>query len=129
MRTKWRAVLTLRTEKGVKLAFLLVGGFLAFLSFQHHDKHPYGDWRGAMWADKSGYYAFLPYFTEDGFADYYREDSLRAEVGHGFKIEQGRMINKYPLGVALLQAPFYFTGRLFDYWEDPERLSSPSAAV
>lgn len=116
------------TQNALKLVFLLLGGILAFLSFKHHDDHPYGHWRNAFWADKSGYYSYLPYILEKDFADYYHADSLRAKVGHGFKVKEGRMINKYPLGVALLQAPFYLTGRLVDAAEDPSRLASPRAA-
>lgn len=115
-------------RNAVKLAFLVLGGVLAILSLRHHQNHSYGHWRNAFWADKSGYHSYLPYMLEESFADYYQADSLRAQVGHGFKVQNGRMINKYPVGVALLQAPFYLAGRLVDASEDPARLASPRAA-
>ena len=67
-------------------------------------------------SDKAGYFSYLPsLFYYDFKASNYPEklDSLR---GNGFhlNIERDKIITKFPIGVALMQSPFFISGYAFD---------------
>lgn len=95
------------------LSFLL----LSLVTLHHHKQNRYGHWRGHLWGDKAGYYVYLPYAFHYHFSTQNLPDSLRARTGLGFAIEEGKIITKYPLGVAYMEAPFYALGALQSSFE------------
>lgn len=65
------------------------------------------NWRKEIWADQAGYYVYLPLAFNYGFdARQFPENSVE-NTGFGFRFEEDRVITKYPIGVAMLVAPFY----------------------
>ncbi len=83
--------------------FLLLGS----LATDWANKQPYDFYRNPLFSDKSGYYIYLPFAFEYGLDGTNIPDSLQNEVGKGFAVVDGKMITKYPIGVAYLELPFY----------------------
>lgn len=92
----------------MKISFLtFILGFFIFLSLNRHSKSGIQNYHSEIWADKAGYYIYLPAF----FIYNFQVDGLPAEIdkktGNGFIVRDGKIITKYTYGVALLQAPFF----------------------
>ena len=71
-----------------------------------------------MWADRAAYYSHLPYlFEADQDVNKLLSSLDTNQVGRPFKIDERKsaMVNKYPVGVAMLQAPFYLAGIAAEY--------------
>ncbi|MCB9261698.1 MAG: hypothetical protein H6607_04925 [Flavobacteriales bacterium] len=89
---------------------------LFFIAFNRHAKYPQFDYRGTLWADKAGYQVYLPaFFYYDFEADKF-PDNIENNTGHGFALNQksNKVITKYPIGVAILQSPFFVIGHFID---------------
>jgi hypothetical protein len=86
-----------------------IAGILVFLSFNRHSKSGYYNYHSEIWADKAGYYMYLPAALKYEF----RADKFPKEIdkttGYGFKLnyERNTVETKYTYGVALLQLPWY----------------------
>jgi hypothetical protein len=98
----------------MKISFLtFILGFFIFLSLNRHSKSGIQNYHSEIWADKAGYYIYLPAF----FIYNFQVDGLPAEIdkktGNGFIVRDGKIITKYTYGVALLQAPFFITCQNF----------------
>lgn len=101
---------------------LLFLGFTIFLSLNRHSNSGVQNYHSEIWADKAGYYIYLPSF----FIYNFNADSMPTEIdkktGSGFIIENGKIKTKYPYGVALMQAPFFITchyvSKLFGFNDD-----------
>ncbi|MCB0790700.1 MAG: hypothetical protein H6595_13435 [Flavobacteriales bacterium] len=103
------------------LACVLFGGLNIFLSLNYHSHSHWYTYHDILWADRAGYFAYLPskWGTQGALSS-----ELGPRTGHGFHIdESGRMVTKYTCGVALLIAPFYYTGHaigsLLGHGNDP----------
>lgn len=87
-------------------------GFALFLfaltAFWHKGKG-YFNHRSELWADKSGYYIYLPALFKYDFDAHAFPEDLETQLGDGFKLDSlsGKVNTKYTCGVALLQVPFY----------------------
>lgn len=100
--------LRLKMNKILKiLVFSSVFAMLAFQAVQYQRSLYWGFYRQAMWADKAGYYSYLPFFIIYGGHAQALPDSTVEKTGFGFSIENEKLISKYPIGVAMLQAPFF----------------------
>jgi hypothetical protein len=86
--------------------FVLVLLFLLRLSL-HYNQYPADNWRSDFYADKSGYYIYLPATFIYGFHQQAYPDSIDFKLGNGFGFVNGRLMTKYPIGVSLLNAPFF----------------------
>ncbi len=103
------------TRSGVKIVFWLVlAVLLIFLAFNRHSKTGIYYYRSQIFADKAGYYVYLPaaliyHFEADAFPE--KVDSL---TGSGFQLdlETNKVITKYNYGVALLEFPFFMAAHL-----------------
>src|SRR5690554_5459863 len=99
------------TSTGRILAWMGVLAFTAlviFLSFNRHSKSGYFNYHSEIWADKAGYYVYLPAAFKFNFDSRQFPDSIQIKTGGGFELlqDQQKVVTKYPYGVALLQAPF-----------------------
>lgn len=94
---------------------LLVFGLLLFLSFNRHSKSGLFNYHSEVWADKAGYFVYLPATFQYGFKAASFPDSIDHYTGDGFNLNQisNRVETKYTYGVALLQSPFYLISNLF----------------
>lgn len=94
--------------------------FIAIVSTWVSSNYKWGDgfWKGILKSDATGYYAYLPalFIYNDLNFNYY--DSLRKETGnHDLAYEfrrkhNGSAFNKYYVGTAVLQTPFFLLGQL-----------------
>lgn len=89
-----------------------VFGSLLFLTFNMHSRSGYFNYHSEIWADKSGYYVYLPLAINYGFSGNRFPDSVDQKTGNGFRIENDKVITKYTYGVALMQLPFYLMADL-----------------
>ena len=92
---------------GDKILFILLFGLILFVSLNRHSRHPKFDYHSQIFSDKAGYHVFLPatvYYAWDAEQMPRNIDSL---TGLGFMIVKNKIVTKYPVGVALLHAPFF----------------------
>lgn len=88
---------------------------LAFVALNRHSKSKTIDYHYEIWADKAGYYIYLPssfiyYFDAKKFPE--KIDSI---TGNGFELDLEKNVikTKYPYGVALLQSPFFLATYIY----------------
>lgn len=91
------------------LAWVLFYGLLVFLALNRHSKAKPFTYHSEIWADKAGYYVYLPAAFTYHFDARAFPDSLDKATGDGFRLNHttGKVETKYPYGVALLEAPFW----------------------
>ena len=94
-----------------KFLLLIFMGFYAlclFLTFNKHSRHNERNYHSEVWADKAGFYVYLPATIKYNWKGNEMPPTINEETGDGFTIDsRGRILTKYTYGVALLQAPFY----------------------
>lgn len=97
-----------------KIIFILLFGFILFISLNRFSRHSRFDYHSQLWADKAGYQVYLPaffYYDMDGST---MPDSIGYQTGTGFTIKEDKIVTKYPLGVAVLHAPFFGVAAAID---------------
>ena len=103
------------------LLFLFLG-FTIFLSLNRHSRSGIQNYHSEIWADKAGYYIYLPSLLIYNFHTERMPTEIDKKTGNGFFIEDGKIITKYTYGVALLQAPFFIVchgvSKLFGFNDD-----------
>ena len=91
--------------------WLLLAAALLALTLNRHATSKAGrfTYKSEVWADKAGYYVYLPATFLYGFDARAFPDSVEFKTGKGFQLDRttGKVITKYPYGVALLQSPFW----------------------
>jgi hypothetical protein len=87
--------------------FLL--GILIFLTFNRHSKSGINNYHSEIWADKAGYYIYLPGTFIYGWQANQLPDSIDIKTGLGFRSDNNanNITTKYTYGVALLESPFF----------------------
>ena len=94
--------------------FLVLSGVMIFLTFNKHSKSGYFNYHSEIWADKAGYYVYLPATFKYQFDTSQFPDSIDVKTGNGFELrDDNKVITKYTYGVALMQMPFYLAGELY----------------
>lgn len=85
-----------------------------FLSYQIHRDRGFFNWKSELWADRAGYYIYLPGALFYGFDAAKVPDQMAEKSGYGFWINaaNGRIETKYPCGVAILLSPFFMATHL-----------------
>ena len=98
------------SRRGLLILTALFSVWLVIYSLRD-SRSRYENWRKEIWADQAGYYVYLPLaFNYDFNAQKFPSD-IEQKTGHGFHFDQDKVITKYPIGVALLLSPFYFTAQ------------------
>lgn len=101
---------------------LLFLGFIIFLTFNRHSKSGIQNYHSEIWADKAGYYIYLPALFIYNFRTEELPTDIDKKTGDGFFIEDGKIRTKYTYGVALMQAPFFIVchgvTKLFGFNDD-----------
>jgi hypothetical protein len=103
-----------------KIIFTGVFFLLLFLAFNRHSKDRLFTYHTELWADKAGYHMYLPaLFYYDFKASNYPED-FGSNIGNGFRFnpKEDKVISKYPIGVAVLQSPFFTLGHFIDQFNE-----------
>ena len=91
----------------ILLLFLIV---TIFLTLSRHSKSGIQNYHCEIWADKAGYYVYLPSLFVYGFRADEMPPNIDKKTGNGFKIVDGKIKTKYTYGVALMQSPFFLVG-------------------
>lgn len=93
------------------LIWVLLLGSLIFLSFNKHSRVENFTYQSELWADKGGYYIYLPASIIHHFDVHSLPDSIDSKLGNGFQIdyENQKIRTKYYYGVTLLWLPFFLT--------------------
>ena len=103
----------------VLLFFLL---FTIFLTLNRHNKSGIQNYHCEIWADKAGYYIYLPALFIYDFKSEKLPLDIDKKTGSGFHVKNGKIITKYSYGVALMQSPFFITtygiSKLFGFNDD-----------
>lgn len=100
-----------RTYRNVLILLLFTAANI-FLALNRHSHGPRHSYHGELWADRAGYFVYLPALFEYGMVAEYVPTGLDTLTGRGFILDEARntITTKYTYGVALLQAPFYLLG-------------------
>ncbi|MFH1121497.1 MAG: hypothetical protein V1775_16890 [Bacteroidota bacterium] len=89
-------------------ATLFLVCYLLFVQLAKTDyQYVFGDWKSEIYADKSGYYIYLPATFIYGYHQTGYPDSIDFKLGNGFGFVKGRVFTKYTYGVALMASPFF----------------------
>lgn len=93
----------------IYIGFILFWGLCLFLALNRHSRAGIFNYHSEIWADKAGYYVYLPATFRYGFQADRFPDSMDVKTGNGFQLdlETGKVYTKYTYGVALMQLPFY----------------------
>lgn len=89
------------------ISLLLLFASLVFLTLNRHNKAEVFTYHSEIWADKAGYYIYLPAFFIYDFQAEKLPVEIEAKTGKGFLAQQGKIKTKYSYGVALMQLPFF----------------------
>lgn len=91
------------------LFFLALFSTYTYFSLNRSSDHDLYTYRSEIWADKAGYYVYLPALTIYQFEPHAFPDSIQKKLGNGFEINLKDSVveNKYTSGLAILWAPFY----------------------
>jgi hypothetical protein len=105
----------LKKANAVEISFFL--GLLIislFLTFNTHRKNDFFTWKSEIWADRAGYYIYLPSFFMYHFDAKKCPEKIDEKTGYGFNIDyQKNTINtKYTYGIAALLSPFFIGARI-----------------
>jgi hypothetical protein len=93
---------------------VLLLGALIFLSLNRHSRNETGNYKSEIWADKAGYYVYLPATFIHGFSATSMPDGIDVLTGDGFHLDMEKdvVITKYTAGVAMMQLPFFLAAHL-----------------
>lgn len=97
------------------LFFFLLTGLCLFLTINKHSKTGYFNYHSEIWADKAGYYVYLPATFYYNFSPDAFPKEIDKQTGDGFQLDykNEKVITKYTCGVAIMQAPFFGLAHLF----------------
>lgn len=105
-----------RKNFGIAAVLLVLYIVISALAFRYTTcTWGYNNYRSTLWADKSGYYVYLPAAFIYGFeAEAYPND-IEATTGSGFIADknQNKILTKYTWGLALLILPFFLFTHLY----------------
>ncbi len=97
------------------IIFILIFFVVAWLSVIKHKNTGYFNYRSEVWADKAGYYIYLPATLIYHFDIKKFPPDIDSKTGGGFWFEQNnqKLFTKYTYGIALLQLPFFTIAHIY----------------
>jgi hypothetical protein len=120
-------------------SFAALGVLCLFLSLNRHSKAGLFNYHAEVWADKAGYFVYLPAAWHYGFQASRFPEGIDTLCGNGFRLDlaNDKVRTKYFYGTALMQAPFFLgadavaalTGRPRDGFSLPYQKAVNVAAV
>lgn len=101
-------------NKNSILMIVFFGGLPLFLTLNIHSRSGIYNHHAEIFADKAGYYVFLPSAFIYKFDANAFPDSVDYKTGNGFELmhETGKIRSKYPVGTAVMQSPFFWGAHL-----------------
>lgn len=101
-------------QRTVLLFFSLILIYILLVRFAGSlNNYESGNWQSEIYSDKSGYYIYLPATFIYGFHQDAYPDSIDFKLGNGFGFVNGKMVNKYTCGVAIVTSPFFLATHLY----------------
>ncbi|NOX48649.1 MAG: hypothetical protein GXO89_16905 [Chlorobi bacterium] len=99
----------MKLQKNHILILILLFAFFASLSLYRHKNIGPNSFRTEIWADRAGYYVYLPSTFIYNFSTENFPENIEPKTGEGFFLnkERKRIETKYTYGVALMQLPFF----------------------
>jgi hypothetical protein len=98
----------------IKIWVLLIFfGCTVFLTLNRHSRYGVENYHSEIWADKAGYYIYLPSVFIYSFQGKLMPSDIDIKTGNGFSIKDGKIITKYTYGVALMQSPIFIACHYF----------------
>ena len=96
-------------KKTHALLLILLFAFFVSLSLYRHKDIDSNSFRTEIWADRAGYYVYLPSTFIYHFSTEKFPKEIEAKTGDGFFLNKGenKIETKYTCGVAMLQLPFF----------------------
>lgn len=93
----------------IYFGYICFFALLVFLTFNKHSKSKNLDYHSEIWADKAGYYVYLPAAFKYSFNTTSFPDSIDKKTGNGFILDysNNKVLTKYTYGVSLMQLPFF----------------------
>lgn len=109
--------------KRLKIFWIALALPILYLSINIHSNTEPFNYRSEIYADKAGYYVYLPaLFLYDFDVNKFPKE-IENKVGKGFTLSKinpktGKPIvfTKYPYGVALMDLPFFFAAHVYCKW-------------
>lgn len=93
--------------------FIIVISLLVFLSTNYIYKNGYNG--PPIRSDGKGYYVYLPsFFIEHSF-----QIQTDEYTPYWYVLENGNVVNSYPMGTAILQIPFFLAAHAFTLLQNP----------
>lgn len=104
---------TFRNNLVINIFYVLLAGLMLFATLNIHRQSKVFNYHSEIFADKAGYYVFLPALFIYDFNPAKFPDSVDVKTGFGFTLTEDKIITKYPTGVAILQSPFFLSAHLY----------------
>lgn len=103
-----------RNPRWVWLSFLVFTALNIFLTLNKHSHGGRNTYHDELWADRAGYFIYLPATFQLGFNGTEYPEQLDSLTGHGFHLVGSKVRTKYTCGVAIALAPIYLSFHLFN---------------
>jgi hypothetical protein len=97
----------------ILIIFLALWLILLLITFNRHIRRIPNTYNSEIWADKAGYYVFLPATFIYQWQGTQMPDSIHLKTGKGFDIIENNIVTKYPMGVAIMLLPFWVINHYF----------------
>jgi hypothetical protein len=98
------------STKKERYFWLSLLGLFIFLSLNRHSKAGINNYHSEIWADKAGYYIYLPATFIYGWHTERLPEQIDIKTGQGFRVMDNQTIlTKYTYGVALFEFPFFIS--------------------
>lgn len=96
--------------------WLLLFFTFVFLTLNRHSKSRLFEYHSEIWADKAGYYIYLPATFLQHWDAVQLPDSISVKTGNGFSIDSlhSRITTKYTYGVSLCESPAFGGAYLYE---------------
>jgi hypothetical protein len=95
------------------LFFLVLWTGLLLLTFNRHIRREPNTYQSEIFADKAGYYVYLPATFIYNWNGSSMPDSIDKKTGDGFEIINSHIATKYPMGAAIMMAPIWLINHYF----------------
>jgi hypothetical protein len=95
---------------------ILLYGILVFFAFRSTtSRFGYFNYQSTLWADRAGYYVYLPSAFIYGFKASEFPQDIEPKTGYGFTLDKAKnkVLTKYTYGVALLNLPFFIVAHTY----------------
>ena len=106
----------IKNNKSILL--ILIYTCLCFLSIYRHKNVEPNTFRSEIWADRAGYYVYLPSTFIYNFSSAKFPEDIEIQTGNGFSLKEDKIITKYTYGIAFLQLPFFIVADVFSSASD-----------